>query len=110
MRGAGTGSRVGARFFAAPAGTAGTNTRFAPGGGVAPAGSRRAPSGGTPMNDGREIVKLLPALRRYARALSGSQESGDAWVRLFLEAYLTDRALIGDGPSLRVELYRGRSE
>ena len=59
------------------------------------------------MNDGREIVKLLPALRRYARALSGSQESGDAWVRLFLEAYLTDRALIGDGPSLRVELYRG---
>jgi CheY-like chemotaxis protein len=59
------------------------------------------------MSDAREIVKLLPSLRRYARALAGTQSSGDSWVRLFLEAFLADRSLIGDRNSLRAELYRG---
>lgn len=59
------------------------------------------------MSDARDIVKLLPSLRRYARALAGTQSSGDSWVRLFLEAFLADRSLIGERNSLRAELYRG---
>ena len=35
----------------------------------------------------------LPYLRRYARALTGSQTSGDAYVRATLEAALADQAL-----------------
>lgn len=48
----------------------------------------------------------LPYLRRYARALTGSQRSGDAYVRAALEALLAgDRALQDDLPP-RVALYR----
>ncbi len=32
----------------------------------------------------------IPLLRRYARALSGSQESGDAYVAALLETLLAD--------------------
>ena len=34
----------------------------------------------------------LPYLRRYARALTGSQTSGDAFVRASLEAFLEGNA------------------
>ncbi len=48
----------------------------------------------------------LPFLRRYARALTGSQKSGDAYVRACLEALVADRSLFdGDLPP-RVALYR----
>ncbi len=48
----------------------------------------------------------LPYLRRYARALTGSQRSGDAYVRASLEALLAgDRELQDDLPP-RVALYR----
>jgi DNA-directed RNA polymerase specialized sigma24 family protein len=36
----------------------------------------------------------LPFLRRYARALTGSQHSGDAYVRTTLDAALADRELL----------------
>jgi DNA-directed RNA polymerase specialized sigma24 family protein len=55
---------------------------------------------------GDQIATQLPYLRRYARALTGSQAVGDALVRETLEAALDDpdtRALLGQG---RVALYR----
>lgn len=57
------------------------------------------------MSLGSQVATQLPYLRRYARALTGSQTSGDAYVRTLLEAALTDSALrdgIGQG---RVALY-----
>jgi DNA-directed RNA polymerase specialized sigma24 family protein/CheY-like chemotaxis protein len=52
------------------------------------------------------LAETLPYLRRYARALCGSQQSGDAYVRELLEAALSDPALRAEiGPG-RVALYR----
>lgn len=48
----------------------------------------------------------LPYLRRYARALTGSQSSGDAYVRTLLEAALADRDLLAQLSDGRVALYR----
>jgi len=45
-------------------------------------------------------------LRRYARALTGSQASGDAYVAATLEALIADRAVIEDSRGPRVALYR----
>ena len=39
-----------------------------------------------PMSLGQELAPHLPFLRRYARALTGSQAHGDAFVRATLEA------------------------
>ncbi|MFN3990511.1 MAG: response regulator [Erythrobacter sp.] len=55
---------------------------------------------------GHQVASQLPFLRRYARALSGSQAAGDAHVRRLLEIALGDpatRAAISEG---RVGLYR----
>jgi DNA-directed RNA polymerase specialized sigma24 family protein/CheY-like chemotaxis protein len=51
------------------------------------------------------ISPHLPFLRRYARALSGSQQSGDAFVAATLEALIDDPSLIGNSEP-RVDLYR----
>src|SRR5215469_7083698 len=40
----------------------------------------------TTMSLGQELAPHLPFLRRYARALTGSQAHGDAFVRATLEA------------------------
>lgn len=48
----------------------------------------------------------LPFLRRYARALTGSQSSGDAYIRASLEALSKDPGQLPDGSSARVTLYR----
>lgn len=45
------------------------------------------------MSVSDQIAIQLPYLRRYARALTGSQHSGDAYVRATLEAALADRSL-----------------
>jgi DNA-directed RNA polymerase specialized sigma24 family protein/CheY-like chemotaxis protein len=48
----------------------------------------------------------LPYLRRYARALTGSQSSGDSYVRASLEALLQGNVkLMGDVPA-RLAIYR----
>lgn len=52
----------------------------------------------------------LPYLRRYARALTGSQASGDAYVRELLEAALTDKALLEEISGGRVALYAAFSK
>jgi DNA-directed RNA polymerase specialized sigma24 family protein len=48
----------------------------------------------------------LPYLRRYARALTGSQTSGDAYVRASLEAILAGNAELMKGVAPRIALYR----
>jgi CheY-like chemotaxis protein/DNA-directed RNA polymerase specialized sigma24 family protein len=53
----------------------------------------------------QEILKHLPYLRRYARALVGSQESGDQYMRVFLEAILADPERIAPEGSLRTQLF-----
>ncbi len=58
------------------------------------------------MSLGQQLYSHLPFLRRYARALTGSQRQGDAYVRAALEAIV---AVPGDFPSdvdVRLGLYR----
>ena len=58
------------------------------------------------MSLGDQIAKNLPYLRRYARALTGSQATGDAFVRATLEAALADAELKRSLEEGRVPLYR----
>lgn len=48
----------------------------------------------------------LPYLRRYARALTGSQTSGDAFVKATLEAIIADPESVSEDDNVRVHLYR----
>jgi CheY-like chemotaxis protein/DNA-directed RNA polymerase specialized sigma24 family protein len=48
----------------------------------------------------------LPLLRRYARALTGSQRSGDAFVAATLQALIDDRTALDPALTPRVGLYR----
>ena len=57
------------------------------------------------MSVSQAVVAHLPYLRRYARALTGSQMAGDAYVRATLEAALTDRDLLDQIGGGRVALY-----
>jgi CheY-like chemotaxis protein len=52
------------------------------------------------------VAQYLPYLRRYARALTGSQAAGDAYVVAALEALIEDPASIEDPRGPRVALYR----
>ena len=56
------------------------------------------------------LAPHLPYLRRYARALSGSQERGDSGVRATLAALLSGEQTLGDGIAPRVGLYRAFQE
>ena len=58
------------------------------------------------MSLGEQIAKNLPYLRRYARALTGSQATGDAFVRATLEAALADADLKSSLEGGRVPLYK----
>ena len=58
------------------------------------------------MSLGEQIARNLPYLRRYARALTGSQATGDAFVRATLEAALADDQLKASLEGGRVPLYR----
>ncbi|MXO59828.1 response regulator [Altererythrobacter salegens] len=57
------------------------------------------------MSIGAEVAAHLPYLRRYARALTGSQNTGDAFVKATLEAALADKALADSLRGGRVPLY-----
>lgn len=54
----------------------------------------------------QQVATNLPFLRRYARALSGSQSTGDAFVRATLEAALEDEELKRSLEEGRLPLYR----
>jgi CheY-like chemotaxis protein/DNA-directed RNA polymerase specialized sigma24 family protein len=66
-------------------------------------------AGNGPSSQGslsRRIEAELPYLRRYARALTGNQDSGDRYVVASLEAILEDRSLLQVDPSPRIALFR----
>ncbi len=58
------------------------------------------------MSIAKEIAPHLPYLRRFARALSGTQASGDAYVVAMLEALVADPASFPAGVDPRIGLYR----
>ncbi len=58
------------------------------------------------MTTSQAVAQHLPFLRRYARALTGSQHSGDAYVAAALEALIQDRSVLEGPGDLRVALYR----
>jgi CheY-like chemotaxis protein len=54
----------------------------------------------------QSVAPHLPYLRRHARALTGSQSSGDTYVRAALSALLEGNQVVPEGVSPRVGLYR----
>jgi len=52
------------------------------------------------------VAPHLPYLRRYARALTGSQASGDDHVAAVLTALIADPAILSDASTPRIALYR----
>ena len=53
-----------------------------------------------------EIAGDLPYLRRYARALTGTQDSGDRYALATLEAIVADPSMLEDAVSPKVGLFR----
>jgi hypothetical protein len=57
------------------------------------------------MSAAQLVVQFLPYLRRYARALTGSQAAGDAYVAATLETLVSDPGMIGGGANVKVALF-----
>jgi len=53
-----------------------------------------------------KIASHLPFLRRYARAVTGSQTSGDAYVGAVLEALIADVSIFPDCNDTRISVYK----
>ena len=58
------------------------------------------------MSRSQLVAEHLPLLRRYARALTGNQASGDAYVGAMLEALLQDSSLLDERHGPRAGLFR----
>lgn len=58
------------------------------------------------MSLSARVAAHLPLLRRYARAYTGSQTSGDAYVAATLEALIADVSIFPEASSDRVALYK----
>jgi DNA-directed RNA polymerase specialized sigma24 family protein len=58
------------------------------------------------MSAAQTVTKYLPYLRRYARALTGSQTSGDAYVAATLEALIKEPSLLSESSQPKVALFR----
>ena len=54
----------------------------------------------------QSIGRELPYLRRYARALTGSQRAGDNYAAATLEAILSDRSVLEGEDDTRIGLFR----
>src|SRR5262249_58787959 len=61
---------------------------------------------GVGMSRSQLVAEHLPLLRRYARALTGSQTSGDAYVGAMLEALLQDPSLLDERYGPRAGLFQ----
>jgi CheY-like chemotaxis protein len=59
------------------------------------------------MELSEKIAPQLPYLRRFARALTGSQASGDAYVSALLESIIADPPMIAAAENVRIALYSG---
>src|ERR1700756_1613223 len=57
------------------------------------------------MQDSQKVAQHLPFLRRYARALTGSQSSGDAYVAATLETLVKDPDLLNSASHPKVALF-----
>src|SRR6188768_3141098 len=57
------------------------------------------------MSLGQQLAPHLPFLRRYARALTGSQRHGDQYVRAALEAIVAEPDSFPKDVDVRVGLY-----
>ena len=58
------------------------------------------------MSTSKAIAPHLPYLRRFARALAGTQSAGDAYVAATLEVLIEDPSLFDEALDPRVALYR----
>jgi DNA-directed RNA polymerase specialized sigma24 family protein len=58
------------------------------------------------MSTAETLAKHLPQLRRYARALSGNQASGDAYIAATLEALVEDPSVVEGHRNPRAGLYK----
>ena len=58
------------------------------------------------MSIASQIAPVLPRLRRHARAIAGSQASGDAYVGAMLEALVADPSMFDTAADPRVEAFR----
>ena len=58
------------------------------------------------MSLSTRIAPHLPYLRRFSRAVTGSQTSGDAYVAATLEALIADISLFPEASSDRIALYK----
>ncbi len=58
------------------------------------------------MSAAQTVSKYLPFLRRYARALTGSQASGDAYVAATLETLIKEPDLLNSASQPKVALFR----
>lgn len=61
---------------------------------------------GMRMSTAQLVVQYLPYLRRYARALTGSQQAGDAYVAATLEALVSEPETIDREGAIKVDLFR----
>ena len=53
-----------------------------------------------------DIARHVPYLRRYARALTGSQPRGDATVKAMFESLLADRLVLAADLPVKVALFK----
>lgn len=58
------------------------------------------------MSPAQLVVQYLPYLRRYARALTGNQVAGDAYVAATLETLVSDPAAVGGQSNVKVALFQ----
>ncbi len=58
------------------------------------------------MSTAQRVVQQLPYLRRYARALTGSQPAGDAYVAATLEALVSDSSTMESEGNIKVGLFQ----
>jgi CheY-like chemotaxis protein len=57
-------------------------------------------------NLSESITRTLPFLRRYARAVSGSQQRGDEWVRLCAEVAVRQPELIAEAADTKLGVFK----
>src|SRR5690606_4226327 len=59
-----------------------------------------------PMPLSNTVAPHLPYLRRFARALAGTQKAGDAYVAATLQVLAEDPSLFDENLDARIALYR----
>jgi DNA-directed RNA polymerase specialized sigma24 family protein/CheY-like chemotaxis protein len=57
------------------------------------------------MSLAQQVAPHLPALRRFARALTGSQKSGDSYVAAVLETVIEDSGALRQASTIKVGLF-----